>query len=83
LTQQQSEQQQLLAAGPPYIQTQSIGGVPDSKGDIIVCALLLFLFFAGAVAHIGLFVRSKKRDRLFPMAIGAASMFDVVGKLFY
>jgi hypothetical protein len=55
-----------LHQGPPFRPTVwNLGGTPVSKVDIPITAVFLVLYILGAVMHMGLFQRNKKRGHKF------------------
>lgn len=58
--------------GPPYPpQTQSLGGVPSIIPDVPISAILLFIFIAGAVCHVGIFKLNRKKGKKFILSMMA------------
>lgn len=52
-------------AGPYRPNTQLFGGIPDIVPDVLVSAVLLFLFLVLGMTSIGIFIHNKKKGRKF------------------
>lgn len=69
LTLRQATSRPAVEKGPPYLpQVWSLGGRPSEKTDIPVTAVFLFLFIAGAVAHMAIFQLNRRRGHKFLMS---------------
>ncbi|KAK7538153.1 uncharacterized protein J3D65DRAFT_317801 [Phyllosticta citribraziliensis] len=56
--------------GPPYAPTTwQLGGRVDEGTDIPVTSVFLFLFLLGAVGHMAIFQKNRKRNHKFLMSI--------------
>ncbi|KAI7117922.1 hypothetical protein KC352_g33689, partial [Hortaea werneckii] len=58
-------------SGPPYLPTSValIGGRPTVDVDVPILAILLLLYFGGAIGNASTFLRNRKRGHFFPMSM--------------